>query len=171
MRNALRCSVGATLLVALAACSGPATTTADDPSPATSSASSPSPAAAGEKRAAYEELANALEKDIKAYDGALDALYTELGADKPSLRTIHELAASASDACRSLQESIDTAAWPRDIAEAAADMSREMTKLARFYDQMSTADSPNQAIEITELIEKKYDRVPAAKVAYALGLR
>ena len=171
MRTAWKSCLGATVLVALAACSGPATTAGESETTASATASSPSPAPAGEGRAAYEELANHLRKNIKAYDGALAALYAELGVDEPSLRTIHELAGDASDACRNLQEAIETATWPKDIAKAASDMSGELTKLARFYDKMSAADSPDQAMDIIELVETKYDRVPAAKVAYALGLR
>lgn len=171
MRTAWKSCLGATVLVALAACSGPANPMGENATTASSMASSPAPTAAGEERAAHQELADALRSDIKAYDGALAALYAELGVDEPSLKTIHELADSASDACRDLQESIDTATWPKDIAGAATDMSGELTKLARFYDKMSAADSPDQAMDIIELVEKKYDRVPAAKVAYALGLR
>ena len=171
MRTAWMSCLGATVLVALAACSGPATTTGESETTASATASNPAPGAAGEGRAAYPELADALQKDIKAYDGALGALYAELGVDEPSLKTIHELAGDARDACQGLQQAVETAAWPKDIAKAAEDMSGELTKLARFYDKMSAADSPDQAMDIIELVEKKYDRVPAAKVAYALGLR
>lgn len=132
-------------------------------------AAGPSVSDASGSDSAITAASRRFSEETRPYDDTLDALYGELNEATPSMPTLHRLAGEAREACLTYAAGLRKTAWPTEIDELAEDLAREVSTLAPLFQRMEKSASPREAVQIAEVIERRYDHAPAARLRHALG--
>ena len=128
-----------------------------------------SPSAQGSAEPTVEEASRTFARQSESYDQALDALYVELNKPEPSMPTLRRLAGAAQRACSDFASDLRETEWPAEVDDLAADLARETSKLAGIYQRMSRTDTAPDAVHIAEMVDRRYDHAPAARMRFALN--
>ena len=155
------------VVLAVTGCTG-AGAKVEEGGPPSSPAPPSSPPTKADPEAALGEASLTFSRYTRQYDEALDALYAELNKSKPSMPTLRDLANSTRRACLVFAADLENTAWPDDLEPLAADLAREISDLAVFYHRMGQSATARVAAHIAEVIDRRYDRAPAARMRYAL---